>query len=93
MDQTEILEVGEDREDSIDIFQVVIIQDKNVKAFQWLEEFFIQGFQFIPFKTELSQMGQIVKCSSEIQKSNPGQFLTLTFDPPVNMRYDIPGEI
>ena len=79
MDQTEILEITEDREDSIDILQVVIIQDKNVKASQWLEEFFIQGFQFIPFKTELSQLGQIVKCISEIQKSSPGQSITLTW--------------
>ena len=80
VDQTEVLQVGQDGEDPVDVLQVVVVQNKNVKACQGLEEFFVQWFQFIPLKTELSQLGQIVKSVSEIQKcSDSGQFVTLTW--------------
>ena len=75
VDQAEVLEFAEHGEDAVDVFQVVVINNQNVQAGQWLEEFFIQGFQFVLLQTELSQLGQIVKCLSEIQKSsNSGQF-------------------
>ena len=42
VDQTEVLQVGQDGEDPVDVLQVVVVQNKNVKACQGLEEFFVQ---------------------------------------------------
>ena len=82
VDQAEILEVGQDGEDSVDVFQVVVVQNENVQAGQGLEQIFVQWFQFILLQTQLLQLGQIVKSVSKIQKClNSGQFshLSLTY--------------
>ena len=42
LDQTEILQAGQDGEDPVDVFQVVVVQNKNIQACQGLEQFFVQ---------------------------------------------------
>ena len=75
VDQTKILQAGQDGEDPVDVFQVVVVQNKNIQASQGLEQLFVQWSQFILLKTELLQLRQIVKSVSEIPKcSISGQF-------------------
>ena len=42
VDQAEILEVGQDGEYSVDVFQVVVVQNENVQTGQGLEQIFVQ---------------------------------------------------
>ena len=42
VDQTEVLQGGQDGEDPVDVFQVVVVQNKNIQASQGLEQLFVQ---------------------------------------------------
>ena len=62
-----MLQAAEDKEDLIDVLQVVVIQDQSFKAGQWFEELLLQGLEMIEADTQLPEIWQIVKSVSKIQ--------------------------
>jgi len=59
-----MLEAAEDKEDLIDVLQVIVIQDQSFKAGQWFEELLLQGLEMIEADTQLPEIWQIVKSVS-----------------------------
>ena len=51
-----MLEAAEDKEDLIDVLQVVVIQDQSFKAGQWFEELLLQGLEMIEADTQLPEI-------------------------------------
>ena len=56
VNKTEMLEAAEDKEDLIDVLQVVVIQDQSFKAGQWFEELLLQGLEMIEADTQLPEI-------------------------------------
>ena len=48
--------IAEDKEDLIDVLQVVVIQDQSFKAGQWFEELLLQGLEMIEADTQLPEI-------------------------------------
>ena len=89
-----MLETAEDKEDLIDVLQVVVIQDQSFKAGQWFEELLLQGLEMIEADTQLPEIWQIVKSVSKIQNlSGLWQCLSVKIGPPVNVWDDIVWQI
>ena len=56
VDKTKMLEAAEDKEDLINVLQVVVIQDQSFKAGQWLEQLLLQGLEMIEADTQLPEV-------------------------------------